>query len=79
MTQRENEYRRGEHVKGKGEVERTGRRKNLHEKRILMYHTLPLHRGRQEIAPKTHINAQTLIMNEEEAALLSLCEGIRPL
>lgn len=55
------------------------REKNLHEPRILMYHTLYLHRERQEIASKTHINAQTLIMNEEEAALLSLCEGIRSL
>lgn len=55
------------------------REKNLHEPRILMYHTLPLHRGRQQIASKTHKNAQTLIMNEEEAVLLSLCGGIRTL
>lgn len=79
LTQRENEYGRREHVKGKREVKRTGKGKNLHEPRILMYHTLPLHRGRQQIASKTHKNAQTLIMNEEEAVLLSLCGGIRTL
>lgn len=43
LTQRENEYGRGEHVKGKREVEREQKgEKNLHEPRILMYQSLSL-------------------------------------
>lgn len=54
LTQRENEYRRGEHVRGKREVERTGRGKTYLNKEFSCT-TLCLHRGRQEVASKTHI------------------------
>ena len=63
--------------KEKGREKRKG--KKLHEPRKLIYQSLSLSFTEEDkqLHPTTHITAQTLIMNGQEAALLSLCKGMR--
>lgn len=80
LTQRENKEGRGEHVNGKREVEREkeGGGK-LQEPRKLIYQSLspPITEEDKKLHPTTHMTAQTLIMNEQEAAPLPLFKRMR--